>query len=166
MNSQSIKYYSLYMKYKAQYLSLKQQTGGQVVIDPMIDDVLNDNSLENITIKIIDKSNDNINYKKIIKVNAGDEKGTIHTKDYDSNISHNYDIDRGEVEKLLKEINHIWDLPNRYSDSTSNFDLYIKHGDKIWPNKNISRFVKTRKNKKIDSQDIYNDIVTRVLSFE
>lgn len=159
-------YYKQYMLYKAKYFLLKKQKGGQVTFDPMDDNYLGNNSLKEIMIKMVDKSGDNIQYKKIIRVKAGDEKGTVYTKDFNAQIVNKRDIDRGEIEKLLSKIDSVYQLPNpNNSDIVSSFDLYIKYGNKIWPNNVHNNKNQSREIVSFDQQDIYNNIVTQILSF-
>lgn len=172
MNSLSIqnnktKYYKLYMKYKEEYLSLKKQIGGQVIIDLMGDDYLGDNALEEIVIKVINVSGDDIKYKKVIRVNVGDEKGTVYTKDYESGNINRHGVNRGEIERLLKDIDNVWDLPNPRTNGylRSRFLLSIIHGDNQWPNGRADRRT-SRLSKSDDIDEVYDSAITNVLSFE
>jgi len=162
------KYYKLYMKYKAEYLSLRKQFGGQVILDLMGDEYTGDNALEEIVVKLINTTGDDLNYKKVIRVNPGDEKGTIYTKDYDSGNINKRTVNRGEVEKLLRDIKKVWELPDPQTNQgiiSSNFSLSLIHGDNEWPNGKLDRNMQ-RMSKSDDPQDAYDNVITQVLSFE
>ena len=120
-------YHKLYMKYKAKYLSLRNdKVGGQVRLDLIDDDYLNMNSLEGIFIRVTDSTSTGLAYEKVIKVKSMDEKGTISTKDYESNKKRTRDINRGDVEKLVKDINKLWKLPKtlgvEWTDTSKNWN--------------------------------------------
>lgn len=159
------KYYPLYMKYKAKYLSFKNKLyGGQVIFDLEADDFLNDNSLEDIYIKAIDKSNNQVLYEKIIEVKKRDESGIVYSIDYESGNETSLDVNRGEIEKLMEDIKKIWELPAS-GVLYSGFLLYIKLGNKVWTNSKRPKVSRLQPSSS-DQQDIYNDIMTSILSFE
>lgn len=170
MNLQSTQkkgnYYRLYMKYKAKYLLFKKQYGGQVIIDLTGDEYSGDNALEEIVIKVINVVGDKIKYKKVIRVNAMDEKGTVYTKDYETGDINRRTVNRGEIERLLKEIDKVWDLPNPRMNGIlpSKFLLSIIHGENQWPNGKPERR-ESRLSKSDDPDEIYDNAVTSVLSF-
>jgi len=120
-------YHRLYSKYKHKYLKLKEQLGGQVVFDLTDDDYLDINALENIYIRLADKRTNGVVYEKVIKVKEIDEKGTVFTRDYVLDKEHTYDINRGNVEKLVRNINRIWnlspyDLDAEWTDTGKDFN--------------------------------------------
>jgi hypothetical protein len=165
------RYYARYIKYKAKYLSLKRQRGGQVVFDPMYDEFVGDNALEEIIIRALDMSSDKqIVYNKIIQVEPGYEVGSIYYYDRETGKSKKYDISRGEIEKLLDNINEIWDIPDNNSESYgSKYSLYVKHGNKVWNNQdNIYRNKKPKEPSRViaDHEDVYQDAVSNILGFE
>ena len=160
-------YYEYYRKYKNKYINLKNKIGGQVIIDPEQDDVLRDNALEEIVIKVINTFGDELKYKKVIRVKAGDEKGYVTTNDYETGNANRHYVNRGEIEKLLKDINKVWDVPNPKNNDfiSSQYILSIEHGDKKWPNGDPERRT-SRLTKSDDPDEIYETAVTNVLSFE
>lgn len=180
------KYYSLYMKYKLKYLTLKdnKQKGAGVIFSPMYDDYVGDNALKEIIIRAVKfKSKNDIIYDKIIQVEAGFETGTIYYYDHDTGKSRKYSVNRGQIEELLDNIRDIWDLPESNNKAyDSEYSVYVKHGDDIWQNDISSeqkRFIPitnlqpvelTQKEQALritlDQEDEYNDIVSNILGFE
>lgn len=161
----NLDYYQLYLKYKARYLLLKQN-GGQVFTEDLIyDNYSDDKALDEIFVRLVKGSGEDMLYKKIIKIKVGDVKGVVSTKNYRTGRIDRHQVNRNTVENLLKDIKNIWNLPDPKTIPEyllPNFSLYIRYGDKVWPNKNHQ----SRLSKSDDPEDVYDNTVTKILLFE
>lgn len=159
------KYYQLYMKYKAEYLQLKTQNGGKFVEDQIENSIdSNTSALDEIVIRLTNQSGDDVIYKKIIKVNVGSLKGYVNTKNYRLGTVNRHQVNRHEIQNLLNEIDLIWKLPAPEKNfMPPEFRLSVTYGNNEWPDTEKKQ---SRLSKSDDPDDIYDDIVTKVLNFE